>query len=127
MDQIYALVIDDDKKNLRVLATHLARLGIEVTQVNDPTTLPDLIPTLPRVDIVFLDLEMPVASGYDVMPWLREQLGDIPLIACTVHVSEMNVVQRLGFDGFIGKPIDNDRFPDQIERILNGEAVWDRI
>jgi two-component system cell cycle response regulator DivK len=29
------------------------------------------------------------------------------------------------FDGFLGKPLDPDRFPDQIRRILNGESVWE--
>jgi two-component system cell cycle response regulator DivK len=29
-----------------------------------------------------------------------------------------------GFDGFIGKPLDFDRFPHQIRAILRGEPVW---
>jgi len=27
--------------------------------------------------------------------------------------------------GFVGKPLDPDRFPSQIERIMSGEAVWE--
>jgi DNA-binding NarL/FixJ family response regulator len=30
-----------------------------------------------------------------------------------------------GFDGFISKPLKMSEFPRQVERILNGEAVWD--
>jgi two-component system cell cycle response regulator DivK len=29
-----------------------------------------------------------------------------------------------GFDGFIGKPLDFDRFPQQIRAILRDEPVW---
>jgi hypothetical protein len=31
-----------------------------------------------------------------------------------------------GVDGFLGKPLDNVRFPDQLARILNGETVRGR-
>jgi two-component system cell cycle response regulator DivK len=36
----------------------------------------------------------------------------------------MRRAREAGFDGFIGKPIDPDAFPDQIRRILAGEGVW---
>jgi two-component system, cell cycle response regulator DivK len=29
-----------------------------------------------------------------------------------------------GFDGFIGKPLNFDRFPQQILALLKGESVW---
>ena len=33
--------------------------------------------------------------------------------------------EECGFDGFLGKPLDPDRFPDQIRRVLKGEPVWE--
>ena len=32
---------------------------------------------------------------------------------------------KSGFDGFMGKPLDPDRFPEQIKRLLAGEQVWE--
>ncbi len=84
------------------------------------------MPALEPVSVVFLDLEMPGVDGYSVKDYLREQLPGVPIIAYTVHVSEINVVQQLGFDGFLGKPLDSSRFPDQLARILRGESVWAR-
>jgi two-component system cell cycle response regulator DivK len=37
----------------------------------------------------------------------------------------MQRAKEAGFDGFIGKPLDPDRFPNQIRRVLQGEAVWE--
>jgi two-component system cell cycle response regulator DivK len=37
----------------------------------------------------------------------------------------MNKAKNANFDGFIGKPLDPDRFPDQIRRILTGVSVWE--
>jgi two-component system cell cycle response regulator DivK len=56
-----------------------------------------------------------------------ERLKSIPIIAVTAEASQeqMNKSRASGFDGFLGKPLDPDRFPDQIRRILNGEQVWE--
>ena len=42
----------------------------------------------------------------------------------TVHVSEIGVARDLGFHSFLGKPLDVDKFPEQLKRILNDEPVW---
>ena len=109
-----------------VLVQLLNREGIACTEVTDPRKLVDLLPGLGKMDVVFLDLEMPGLDGYTVKDQLRAALGKTPIVAYTVHVSEINTVRALGFDGFLGKPLDNKRFPEQLARILSGEAVWDR-
>ena len=55
------------------------------------------------------------------------QFKDTLVVAVTAEASSEQIAKaRLaGFDGFLGKPLDPDRFPDQIRRILNGEAVWE--
>jgi two-component system cell cycle response regulator DivK len=127
MSQTHALIIDDNAQNLRVLAQLLSKQGASCTEVSDPRKLSAIVPGLDRVDVVFLDLEMPGLDGYRVKEMLRSTLGDTPIIAYTVHVSEIQVVRQLGFDGFLGKPLDTSRFPDQLARILNGEPVWERV
>jgi CheY-like chemotaxis protein len=126
MAQSHALVIDDNQQNRRVLAQLLSKQGVRCTEVSDPRKLASLLPTLDSVDVVFLDLEMPGLDGYKAKDLLRSNLAATPIIAYTVHVSEINVVKQLGFDGFLGKPLDNARFPDQLARILRGEPVWER-
>jgi two-component system, cell cycle response regulator DivK len=78
------------------------------------------------VDVVFLDLEMPGVDGYAVKNYLRTKLGTTPIIACTVHLNEIDMVRQSGFDGFLGKPLDSHRFSDQLGRILTGMPVWER-
>ena len=122
----HALVIDDNAQNVKVLVQLLSKQGVSCTEVSDPRKLANMLSSLGNVDVVFLDLEMPGLDGYKVKDLLRQHLGGTPIIAYTVHVSEINVVQQMGFDGFLGKPLDNAKFPDQLARILNGEAVWER-
>jgi two-component system, cell cycle response regulator DivK len=37
----------------------------------------------------------------------------------------MAKARQSGFNGFLGKPLDPDRFPDQIQRMLNGAPIWE--
>ena len=43
-------------------------------------------------------------------------LKDIPVIAVTAEASQeqMNKARAAGFDGFLGKPLDPDKFPEQV-------------
>lgn len=127
MNAQHILVIDDDARNADVLARLLKLEGINSTQVINPLELDEVIETLIQVDAVFLDLEMPGLNGYDVLAKFRAdaRFTAVPIVACTVHLDEFNVAYNEGFDGFISKPIDSDKFPQQLARILNGESVWE--
>ena len=52
-------------------------------------------------------------------------MKDIPVVAYTTHTSHLNAVKQAGFNGMLGKPLDSRQFPDQLTRILAGEAVWE--
>ena len=127
MNQAHALIVDDNVKNMSVLSMLLSEQGVSATQVINPTQIDVALQGIDRIDVVFLDLEMPGISGYEVFELLksRTHFQAVPVVAYTVHVSEINTVHQQGFDGFIGKPIDPDRFPDQLARILNGQPVWE--
>ena len=127
MNEKRALIIDDNSKNMAVLARLLATEGVESVQVNDPRILESAIESPDKFDVVFLDLEMPMIDGFQVLDTLKtdERFQSVPVVAYTVHVSEMRNAYQHGFDGFIGKPLDSDRFPNQLSRILNGEGVWE--
>lgn len=83
--------------------------------------------TLGNLRVIFLDLEMPNYNGYDILQVFRGEpaLNDVPIIAYTVHTNQVESVRQAGFDGFLGKPLIPAQFPNQIDRILKGKAVWE--
>jgi two-component system cell cycle response regulator DivK len=85
--------------------------------------------TLPRLDLILMDIRLPYEDGYGALKKIRaaERLKTIPIVAVTAEASmeQMDKARASGFDGFLGKPLDPDRFPDQIRRILSGEPVWE--
>ena len=82
-----------------------------------------------HLDLIILDLMLPQGeSGFTIFEKIRAipQYDSIPVVA--VSASEPAVAipkaQKLGFSGFIAKPIDSLIFPKQIDRILDGENIW---
>ena len=124
---LHALIVDDNVSNVEALQALLSREGIVSTMLISPIDLPELLETLDPVDVVFLDLEFPNNNGYAILEQLRAdpQMADIPFVAYTVHISEQNEARRAGFHSFLGKPLDVQKFPEQLQRILSGEHVWE--
>lgn len=129
MSNKHALIIDDDRKNVSVLTQLLEKENVSSTQVLDSSQLDAAIHNIKPVDVIFIDLEMPEKDGYDVLQQLKgdARFQSAPMVAYTVHVSEVQVAHQHGFDGFIGKPLDSDKFPDQLARILSGKGVWETV
>lgn len=129
MSKAHALVIEDNVQNARVLQNLLAREDVTCTEVLNSSLVGDRLQEIDQqLDVVFLDLEMPGLSGYDVLAMLQRdgRFKGVPVVAYTVHVSEINTAYEQGFHSFISKPLDPARFGDQLARILRGEQVWER-
>jgi two-component system, cell cycle response regulator DivK len=125
MSTFKALVIDDNSENVEVLSSMLTIHGGQVFGFKDPTKALAALATLPALNVVFVDLDMPKINGFEMLEHLRGGLPNVPILAYTVHISEIDVVRQMGFDGFLGKPLDHDRFPGLLQRILNGQPVWE--
>lgn len=124
----HVLVIDDDRQSISVLAELFKVYGISYTSSYDATKVETLVKNLSEpVDMVLLDLEMPLVNGYQILEMLQglPDFQNVPIVACTVHTNQKVAAQSAGFHSFITKPIDIDRFGDQLQSILNDEPVWD--
>ena len=79
--------------------------------------------------LILLDIQIPREDGYAILTQMRQHpaLRETLIVAVTANVlpADVDRARAAGFDGFIGKPLDRFRFPGQITRILQGEAVWE--
>jgi len=124
-----ALVVEDDASGLAVISVMLRRLGMRTAMERYASAVIDRAKRIPKIDIIFLDLGLPDGDGYEVLKRLKNEpkLKDVPVVAVTARDAgtEMAKAQDAGFDGFLGKPLNRKRFPDQVRRIINGESVWE--
>ena len=126
----YVLVVEDNLQNLVLIARLLAFLGVQRYEWKaSGWQVLEFADTMPRVDLVLMDIHLPYEDGYDAMHKLRAdpRFKDTRVVAVTAdsNPASMEKAREAGFDGFVGKPIDPDKFPDQIRAVLQGEQVWD--
>lgn len=123
------LVVEDNVSNFVLIARMLGYLGIHCEWKTSGYEVVEYADTLPRLDLILMDIRLPYEDGYGALKKIRasERFKAVPIIAVTAEASmeQMKKARDSGFDGFLGKPLDPDRFPDQIRRILNGEPVWE--
>lgn len=123
------LVVEDNVSNFVLIARMLGFLGIHCEWKTSGYEVVEYADTLPKVDLILMDIRLPYEDGYSALRKVRQspRLKEVPVIAVTAEASQeqMNKARQSGFNGFLGKPLDPDRFPDQIQRILDGEPVWE--
>jgi two-component system cell cycle response regulator DivK len=123
------LVVEDNVSNFVLIARMLGYLGIHCEWKTSGYEVVEYADTLPHLDLILMDIRLPYEDGYGALRKIRsaEHLKAIPIVAVTAEASEeqMRKARESGFDGFLGKPLDPDRFPEQIRRILGGEPVWE--
>lgn len=123
------LVVEDNVSNFVLIARMLGYLGIHCEWKTSGYEVVEYADTLPRLDLILMDIRLPYEDGYGAQKKIRaaDRFKNVPIVAVTAEASneQMNKAKDAGFDGFLGKPLDPDRFPDQIRRILNGEQVWE--
>lgn len=73
-------------------------------------------------DLILMDLSMPDMDGLTATRHIRDlpELSDIPIVALTANAMETDRERSLeaGCDGYIKKPIDVDKFPDEVHQYL---------
>lgn len=124
------LVVEDNASNFVLIARLLAFMGIKKCEWK--TTgwgVVEFAEKMPRVDLILMDLRLPYEDGYQALSNIRKNphLSNARVVVVTAqgNAEEMKKAEAAGFDGFIAKPLDVARFPDQIQQILQGESVWD--
>jgi len=123
---VYALIIDDNKNNVEVLQRLLLAQNAKCTCLADPTQLETMWEKVRQADVVFLDLELPHIDGYEVFALLKENIDPaVPVVAYTVHTSEVDRARDMGFHSFLGKPLNPNLFPELLADILSGKSVWE--
>ncbi len=126
------LVIEDNIYNYTLIARLLKFLGVEHVEwsrTGRQLVADQVGDSLSDVDLVLLDIHLPHEDGYLTLERLRasDYMSGTRVVAVTAEATEGNMrrAREAGFDGFIAKPIDPDRFPDQVKAALRGEQVWD--
>jgi two-component system cell cycle response regulator DivK len=115
------LYVEDNLDNQLLVRRVLEAEGFEVLEAADAETGLHVAEEQ-RPDLILVDIGLPGTDGYEVTRRLRTMTGQehTPIVAVTAHVLRGDRERSLaaGCDGYIPKPIDVDRFPEQVRSFL---------
>src|SRR6516225_11524006 len=106
-DKARILVAEDDDLTLELLATVLRSAGHDVTAVTDGREALDELERAP-FDLVVGDVQMPRASGLELLDALSARAPETPLILVTAYANPgaaMDAIAR-GAADYLAKPVD---------------------
>ena len=108
------LIVDDDERNRYALSSYLDMLEMKVITANDGESALNILRSGKTIDLILLDIMMPVMDGYEMLRLLRNDasLKDIPVIAVTARAMKGDDLKCLeaGATDYIAKPIDLKNF-----------------
>jgi len=125
--KITILIVDDIPLNVLLIQKMLGKYHFNLVTANDGQAALDTI-SRGGVDLVLLDLMMPVMDGYEVIEHLRanEATKELPIVILSALNSNDDVKRGfdLGANDFITKPIIMDKLLDSIAKQVN--AIWEK-
>lgn len=129
--QLTYLVVEDDAPTREILLVLLTKaIGSQrVTLLEDSEGFAEKLAALaPPPDMILLDIAVQPSNGYEMLEIIRQQeaFRNVKVVAITAHVmrEEVERIRAAGFNGMIGKPFIRQIFPELIQRLMHGEAVW---
>jgi len=111
------LHIEDNFENRILIRRLLQAEGFDLIEAENAAEALELLKNH-QPDLILMDMNMPDIDGYTLTHQLknRPELAAIPIIAITANVmkGDREKSMEAGCDGYIEKPIDVDRFIDQV-------------
>jgi two-component system cell cycle response regulator DivK len=115
------LYVEDNLDNRTLVRRILMAEGYTLIEAVNATQALDILQST-RPNLILMDINMPDMDGYSLTAKIKNTPGleSIPIVAMTANVMRGDRERSLeaGCDGYIQKPIDIDKLPDQVEHFL---------
>ena len=115
------LVVDDDMRNVFALSKVLGEKGMRVLKAENGQRALDVLKEAPALDLVLMDIMMPVMDGYETMKRIRAQetFRKLPIIALTAKAMKEDKTRCIaaGASDYLSKPVD-------VNRLSSMMRVW---
>ncbi len=121
-DDLVVLSVDDDAINLMLLKSLLVRSGMvkEVVEAKNGQEAIDILKSRDDIDIVLLDIIMPVMGGMEMLKNVRADtaLYQPPIIILTTDETRKVEALELGANEFVTKPVRSDELMEKMKSVV---------
>ena len=101
------LIVEDDLSSRLYLNKILEKVGVVILNAGDGHEAVTIVLNNPDIEIVLMDIQLPVMDGYTALLKIREVRKDIIIIAQTAYglLGDKEKIMNSGFNDYIIKPI----------------------
>lgn len=124
--QYHVLVVEDNKTNQLIAKSILEEVGIEVSLSENGEEGVDYFKLHAKeIDLILMDLHMPVLNGYEATQSIRKINSEIPIVAMTADAitGVEDKCRRVGITSYISKPYEPEKFIDTVIELLESRQV----
>jgi PAS domain S-box-containing protein len=116
------LIVEDKVPNTIYLKTLLSKSKIELSFAVDGAQAVEIFKNSQKIDLVLMDIQLPVMDGFEATSKIKEINPFIPVIAQTAFASveDRDRAINSGFDDFVSKPINPKELLRKMAILLDG-------
>ena len=102
------LIVEDEDSNFFLMERILRKTGARLIWAKNGLEAVEMV-NKQDVDVILMDIRMPVMDGYEATEIIKQSKPSIPIIAQTAYAlkGEREKSLSAGCDGYISKPIDS--------------------
>ncbi|MCC6600430.1 MAG: response regulator [Crocinitomicaceae bacterium] len=121
LNGLKALVIDDNKTNLKILVKQLSAWGVQATPFNSPDLVNEIVSNLHKFDFCLMDMQMPEMDGRVLTEKIREKFDSNQLPIIVLSSIGQHLVDLKGnlYNAYLTKPVRQAKLLDTIIDVLH--------
>jgi CheY-like chemotaxis protein len=110
------LIVEDDLASRIYLNKILEKTGVILKNASDGQEAVNIALNDPDIDIILMDIQIPVMDGYTTLSKIREFRKDVIVIAQTAYglMGEEEKILNSGFNDYIIKPINSQNLIEKV-------------
>jgi len=114
------LIAEDDVISFELYKARLEELHLNLLHAKNGQIAVDLVRENPNINLILMDIRMPVLNGYEATKQIREFNPDVPIIAQTAFamIPEQKTVLASGFTDFLSKPVEEEKLFGLIKKYM---------
>jgi len=102
------LVTEDNENNFLIISLFLKNLDINLIHAINGEEAISKCRSHQNIDLILMDMKMPVLDGYSATEQIREFLPDLPIIAQTAYIADRDKAFESGCNDFLNKPFSQE-------------------
>ena len=122
---VSVLVVDDNIMNQKLASFLLEKLGCKIHVAGDGEEALELVKTN-KIDVILMDVHMPVMDGYEASQIIRKQLRlETPIIGVTANVFKDDIEKciQAGMNDHLGKPYGENQLAAKINKWVMADVT----